>query len=295
MARKDVTGPQQIEHSHNAGSTAPATSQPCRDEARVKQLAASINLSSSLGLLEFGEARRRNVARAVDAALSALMGSDASQAAQNAAAILQGPTPPPTQETGRRRLLFAFGRKGTTRKGQEDPAPLLTPERIEQISVALRIRQAALLKESCILEKLATSLQEDASQLSLLSQAACMRAATSPEYAQQLQARAQQLDLSRIAAEQALAAVTLVWHTDQASASALAAVNNHIVPAWRDAASHMTKDGGRTAQIRMDAQQVAAIQVLASAERGSADAVESARGMLLQAETTTRRRGVSAT
>lgn len=288
MAQKDVTGPQQSEQDRSAGATAPAAGQPCVNRPQVEGLAANIDLSSSLGLLEFGEAHRRSVAHAVDAALSALAGSGASQAATDAAAILQGPASHPAQEVDCRRwLLTALGRKRAVRKGPADAAPTLTPDRIEQVSVALRIRQAALLKESYILERLAAGLQEDAAELSLLSRAAHVRAASSPEHAQQLLARARQLELSRLAAEQALAAVTLVRHADQTSAAALASIASHVVPAWRDALSRMGKEDGRQAEIRMDARQVAAMRELANAEQGSAEAVESAQGMLSQARTTT--------
>lgn len=206
------------------------------DEARVRELAAGIDLESSLGITEFGQGARRQVARTVDAALQVLSACDAHAAADAAARLLDDLSPAPRQARGG--LWGLFARRGTPSQGQA-----LTTGWVTRAETALKLRQVAIIKERCVLERLVADAQREERELGLASRAARMRAETEPGHARRLTDKADQLELSRMAAAQVAAALTLLCEADETAEQALASVVEHALPAWHDIAERHAAAG----------------------------------------------------
>lgn len=238
------------------------------DEARVRELAASIDLSSSLGVTEFAQARRRDVARTVDSALEVLSQSGASSAANAAEALLKDLAP--AEEPPRRGLLDRLRRSAPSRQ---------TPDAqwLSRAETALKLRQVALIKERCVLDKLIQEAGSEVHDLDLAAQAARLRADTEPEHAERLLQKADQLGLSRLAAAQALSALTLVRQAGAASEQAIAGVVAHTLPVWRKILERGDKPLAADANV----------QALASAEKDAAGASADAGSRLYTARSGT--------
>lgn len=253
-----------------------------QDQRRIAELAAGIDLSRTLSLVEFGEGRRRRFSRTLDEAVAALQQSAARQAADSASRLaadfIQQPAPQP-----KRRGLFP--RPG--KRKQTPKTPPLTPQGVQRLATALKVRQAALLKESLVLERLSQQLAGIAHELGLYAEAARLRAQSAPDHASDLQARAMQLDLTKLAAEQTLAAITMVRHADDVSTEALRGVVTWVVPAWERLASAVPNNRSTVGGIEEPASgnnsqhdPVALLQSFRDAEQSSADAVEQATRQL---------------
>lgn len=275
------------------GAGADATAGAACDQALVARLADGVDTTSTLGVSGFGEGRRRDVARTVDAALEVLRASathgsadDADAAVASLAEATWGPGALPgsggrggaggwasrggASHDGARRgeaghdgasgLLGRLARTlhlpGTRRAGDDGGAAggavgagvagwaggtgtpaTLTPELVDRAEVALKLRQASLLKEASVLDALLGDLAEQSRDLANLSAAARLRASTTPGRSRELSSRAEQLAASRLLAEQATAALTLVRHADASMVDALGEVVEGALPIWRKLAA----------------------------------------------------------
>lgn len=208
------------------------------DEGRVRELAAGIDLESSLGITEFGQGARCQVARTVDAALQVLSACDAHAAADAAARLLDDLSPAPRQARGGLWGLLAGRQASAGRQAQA-----LTTGWVTRAETALKLRQVALIKERCVLERLVADAQREERELGLASRAARMRAETEPGHARRLTDKADQLELSRMAAAQVAAALTLLCEADETAEQALASVVEHALPAWHDIAERHAAAG----------------------------------------------------
>lgn len=282
------------------GAGTGATAGAACDQALVARLADGVDTTSTLGVSGFGEGRRRDVARTVDAALEVLRASathgsadDADAAVASLAEATWGPGAWPgpggrgsaggwanrgvagsgVAGSGARRgkaghdgasgLLGRLARKlhlpGTRRAGDDGGAgagaggataaggtaasggagmpATLTPELVDRAEVALKLRQASLLKEASVLDALLGDLAGQSRDLANLSAAARLRANTTPGRSRELSSRAEQLAASRLLAEQATAALTLVRHADASMVDALGEVVEGALPIWRKLAA----------------------------------------------------------
>lgn len=282
------------------GAGTGATAGAACDQALVARLADGVDTTSTLGVSGFGEGRRRDVARTVDAALEVLRASathgsadDADAAVASLAEATWGPGAWPgpggrgsaggwanrgvagsgVAGSGARRgkaghdgasgLLGRLARKlhlpGTRRAGDDGGAgagaggataaggtaasggagmpATLTPELVDRAEVALKLRQASLLKEASVLDALLGDLAGQSRDLANLFAAARLRANTTPGRSRELSSRAEQLAASRLLAEQATAALTLVRHADASMVDALGEVVEGALPIWRKLAA----------------------------------------------------------
>lgn len=269
------------------GAGTGATAGAACDQALVARLADGVDTTSTLGVSGFGERRRRDVARTVDAALEVLRASathgsadDADAAVASLAEATWGPSAWPGSggrgsaggwasrgvasrgeaDNGARRgeaghdgasgLLGRLARKlhlpGTRRAGDDGGAgaaggagtpATLTPELVDRAEVALKLRQASLIKEASVLDALLGDLAGQSRDLANLSAAARLRANTTPGRSRELTSRAEQLAASRLLAEQATAALTLVRHADASMVDALGEVVEGALPIWRKLAA----------------------------------------------------------
>lgn len=281
-------------------TAAPRTpAQPCApgdaDAAAVARLAAGIDTSTTLGVSGFGEGRRRDVARTVDAALEVLRSSNARRLADEADAALASLAEATWDDGARRgadddggrgadaperdgllaRLARTFRRPGTrySPAGREPAGGAggeargatsghagatgsagaagtdgaLAPELVDRAEVALKLRQAALLKDQSVLDALLRDLAGQSHDLASLAAAARLRATSTPGRSGDLAARADQLTASRLLAEQAAAALTLVRHADASMTDALGEVVEAALPIWRKLAGSSVQASGQEA------------------------------------------------
>ena len=301
-------------------TASPTSRQPGpADEVRAAELAKAIDLSATFGISEFGEGRRRDVARTLDTALQVLRASGARHAADDmsdAVATLSratwrrhAPGDPddggggakPRERGGKRGLGGLIGRltrnwgpagDGGGSSEEEGAEPeLVTPELVERAAVALKLRQASLLKESNVLSSLLEDIQGEASDLKLLTLAATMRADAHPAREAELRSRTSQLQASLILTEQAQAALAMVLNADRSMAGALSEVTEHVVPVWRKMASAARDEASwedgtrRPEESRGDGAELSALErpllELERAERESSEATEAATDILL--------------
>lgn len=124
---------------------------------------------------------------------------------------------------------------------------MLAPELVDRAEVALKLRQAALLKEQSVLDTLLRDLAGQSHDLASLAAAARLRARSTPGRSGDLSARADQLTASRLLAEQAAAALTLVRHADASMTDALGEVVETALPIWRKLAGSSVQASGREA------------------------------------------------
>ena len=262
-------------------TAAPRTpAQPCApggaDAAAVARLAAGIDTSTTLGVSGFGEGRRRDVARTVDAALASLAETTWDDGARRGAGDGGGRGADAPERDGLlARLARTFRRPGTrcSPAGREPAGGAggeargatsghagatgsagaagtdgaLAPELVDRAEVALKLRQAALLKEQSVLDALLRDLAGQSHDLASLAAAARLRASSTPGRSGDLAARADQLTASRLLAEQAAAALTLVRHADASMTDALGEVVEAALPIWRKLAGSSVQASGQEA------------------------------------------------
>lgn len=137
------------------------------------------------------------------------------------------------------------GHAGATESAGADGA--LAPELVDRAEVALKLRQAALLKEQSVLDALLRDLAGQSHDLASLAAAARLRASSTPGRSGDLAARADQLTASRLLAEQAAAALTLVRHADASMTDALGEVVEAALPIWRKLAGSSVQASGQEA------------------------------------------------